>query len=261
MSEDLETVNEHPRSKYVAYTIFRAIFRPIVTILFRGKIINAKRIPAEGGIILTSNHLGALDPVILAGLAKRHITFPAKIELYEGKGIKRIVGWFLNAVGMVPLNRADPKLANAALQPLIERVQEGGAIGIYPEGTRSPDGRMYKGKTGVARILMATGATVVPFGTFDSHSHRTRIGIPWVTKPKLVIGEPMDLSEYAGREVDHELLREITDKIMKAIWEITGQEYVDVYGKEMKYHLLPEAEIEAKVLPYPGAAADGELEG
>jgi 1-acyl-sn-glycerol-3-phosphate acyltransferase len=239
------------------YQFFKAaLFAPVVKLLFRARITGGERIPKKGGVLIASNHLGAMDAIVLAALVYRHLTFPAKAELFDGsRGLgSRIVAWFMRTIGQVALDRADPNQANAALRPIIARVKEGGAVGIYPEGTRSVDGRLYKGKTGVARIALATGAPVVPVAVFDTKEHRSWIGIPWLTRPRVVVGEPLDFSQYQGQENNHDALRKVTDEVMAAIQKLSGQEYVDVYGKEVKYHLISQEEADAKVLPYPGFA-------
>ena len=167
----------------------------------------------------------------------REVAFIGKADYFTGKGVK---GWavknFMKTVGTIPVDRSGGKASQAALQAGIDRLRSGQLFGIYPEGTRSPDGRLYRGKTGVARIALATGAPVVPVAMIGSNlaqpigksipSTRHRVGI--------VIGEPLDFSRYKGLENDRFVLRSITDEIMYALMALSGQEYVDLYAADVK---------------------------
>ena len=141
---------------YKFFKIF--IFRPLVRFGFRARIHGAENVPANGGAILVSNHIATMDPVIIPAMLPRKVTFPAKAELFDGsKNLGRaIVAWFLKAIGMVPMDRGGGRASAASLKAIFEVLDAGKVIGIFPEGTRSPDGRLYKGKTGMARMVLAS---------------------------------------------------------------------------------------------------------
>jgi len=240
------------------YRLFRdGLFRPVVKWLFRATVSGQENIPASGGAILASNHLAAGDTVVLPSMVSRQVTFPAKAELFKGDrgpGSKAIA-WFLKAVGQVPLDRSGGRASLDGLEPVLEVLANGGLVGIYPEGTRSPDGRLYKGKTGVARIALAAGVPVIPVAMFDTHSVKTRIGIPWIRRPRVVIGRPLDFTPYAGLIGDRTTLRWATDEVMAAIQALSGQTYIDAYGSSVKYGSLSQAEASARELARPGLGA------
>lgn len=241
------------------YEVFKnGLFRPLSRFGFKATVEGAEHIPATGGALLASNHLAAGETFILPAMLKRPVIFPAKAELFAGKGGfgTKIVAWFLKAVGMVPLDRSGGRASLDGLAPVVKALEEGGLVGIYPEGTRSPDGRLYKGRTGVARLALAAGVPVIPVAAFDSQTVRTRIGIPWVRRPRFVIGEPIDLSAYAAFHDDHNGLRWVTDQVMCAIQDLSGQTYVDAYGTSVKSGSLSAAEADARVLPRPGNGAE-----
>jgi 1-acyl-sn-glycerol-3-phosphate acyltransferase len=241
----------------VFYKFFKSVvFVPVVRGFFRAKLRGAENLP-PGGAILAGNHLGAGDTFVMAAMLRRQVRFPGKIELFRGdRGLgSKVVAFFMKSSGQVPLDRSGGTRSMEAFGPVLRLLADGGMVGFYPEGTRSPDGRLYKGKTGVARIALAAGVPVVPVAMFDTKEHRTRIGIPWITRPRVVIGKPLDFLEYADRADDHEVLRWVTDSIMRAIQDLTGQIYVDLYASEAKYSGLTPAEIDAHIQPHPGHGA------
>ena len=237
------------------YDLFKnGLFRPVVRFGFLARIEGEEHIPATGGAIVASNHLAAGDTFVMPSLLRRQLTFPAKAELFSGKGGigAKIVAWFLKAVGQVPLDRSGGRVSLDGLGPVLKVLADGGLVGIYPEGTRSPDGRLYKGRTGVARLALAAGVPVVPVAVFDTAAVRTRLGIPWIRRPRVVIGEPLDFSAYAALADDRDGLRWVTDQVMAAIQDLSGQTYVDAYGTSVKSGSLSAAEADARVLPRPG---------
>jgi len=241
----------------VYYALFKnVLFAPIVRWLFRATIEGEENLPKTGGVILASNHLAAGDTFVMPAMLHRQVTFPAKAELFAGnRGIgSKIVAWFLKAVGQVPLDRSGGRVSLEGLGPVLRVLADGGMVGIYPEGTRSPDGRLYKGRTGVARLALAAGVPVVPVGMLNTQTVR-RLGIPWIWKPQVKIGKPMDFGAYAGLHDDRETLRWVTDEVMNAIMELTGQTYVEAYGTSLKSGSLTAADAEARVLPRPGYGA------
>ncbi|MFD4670295.1 lysophospholipid acyltransferase family protein [Lentzea sp. NPDC058450] len=210
---------------------------PILRLFFQPKIIEgAENIPKDGGAILASNHLAVSDSFFLPLMLSRRVTFPAKIEYFTGTGIKgRLQKWFFSGVGQVPIDRSSASAAQGALDTGVRIVREGKLLGIYPEGTRSPDARLYKGKVGVAWIALESGAPVIPvamFGTDKANPIGSRM---WKPHPiRIKIGKPLDFSRYEGLSGDRFVLRSITDEIMYALMELSGQEYVDVYAAKAK---------------------------
>lgn len=239
------------------YDFFKTlVFVPLVRWLFRASITGAENIPATGGALVASNHLAAGDAYVLPAMLSRNLTFPAKAELFRGdRGLgSKVVAWFLKAVKMVPLDRSGGRASLDGLGPVLNVLREGGLVGIYPEGTRSPDGRLYKGHTGVARMAVAANVPVIPVAMFNTQTIRP-LGIPWISRPRIVIGEPIDFPAYAGAHDDHAVLRWVTDEVMAAIQELSGQTYVDAYGSSVKRGTLTPAEADARVLPRPGYGA------
>ncbi|WP_089950948.1 lysophospholipid acyltransferase family protein [Lentzea xinjiangensis] len=210
---------------------------PILRLFFQPKIIEgAENIPEDGGAILASNHLAVSDSFFLPLMLSRRVTFPAKIEYFTGTGVKgKLQKWFFSGVGQVPIDRSSASAAQGALDTGVRIVREGKLLGIYPEGTRSPDGRLYKGKVGVAWIALESGVPVIPvamFGTDKANPIGSRM---WKPHPiRIKIGKPLDFSRYEGLSGDRFVLRSITDEIMYALMELSGQEYVDVYAAKAK---------------------------
>jgi 1-acyl-sn-glycerol-3-phosphate acyltransferase len=237
------------------YTLFKyLLFTPVMRVILRGQVSGADNIPAHGGVILASNHIAAADAYVLPALIHRQLLYPAKAELFRGdRGLgSKVVAWFLKLINQVPLNRADPRDRLAALAPILARLKEGGVVAIYPEGTRSPDGRLFKGKTGVARLALAANVPVIPVAVSNTYKVKGPLGIPWLKNPTVRIGEPLDFSRYSGEVNNHEVLRYVTDEVMAAIQQLSGQVYVDVYGASVKSGSVKGAELEAKILPRPG---------
>lgn len=236
------------------YNAFKyVLFRPVVVGLMRARIVGGENIPTTGGVILASNHVGEGETFILPALVGRPVVFPAKKELFRGRTLgTKIVAWFLKSVGMVPLDRSGGRTSLESLRPVLNVLDAGGVVGIFPEGTRSPDGRLYKGKTGVARIALATGVPVVPIGAENTQKVKGWFGLPWISRPLIRVGKPLDFSQYAGRGDDFETVRWVTDEVMAAIMDLTGQQYVDAYGASVKYGSISAEEADARLLPRPG---------
>jgi len=237
----------------VWYTLFKyGVFVPGVRLLLRPWVEGEENIPAEGGAILASNHLGAAEAIMLPASIRRRMTYPAKAELFRRGFPGSVLGWFLKSVGQVPLERGGGRQSAEGLRPVIEVLHKGELVGIFPEGTRSVDGRLYKGKTGVARMALAAGVPVIPVGMIGTQGVRGRLGLPTVENPGIVIGKPMDFTAYAGQADDLKVLRWITDEIMAAIQRLTGQVYVDVYGGRVKHGNLVGADVRDRIQPRPG---------
>ena len=237
------------------YDFFKLVlFRPVVKYLFRAKLAGEENIPATGGAVIAVNHIGAFETYALPALMRRRLTFPAKAELFAGnRGLaSKVVAWFLKGVGQVPLDRSGGRTSLDGLRPVLEVLADGGLVGIFPEGTRSPDGRMYRGKTGVARIALTADVPIVPVAAFSTQTVRGRLGIPWVRKPRLVVGQPLHFPQYAGRGEDRDVIRWVTDEVMAAIQRISSQGYVEAYASSVKYGSLTADEVKARELPRPG---------
>ncbi|HEX2857455.1 MAG TPA: lysophospholipid acyltransferase family protein [Propionibacteriaceae bacterium] len=236
------------------YELFKyGIFTPAVRGLVRPWVTGAENIPTTGGAILAANHLAAAETILLPASIRRRMTFPAKAELFRGdRGpASKVVAWFLTAVGQVPMDRSGGRASAQGLQPVVDALEAGALVGIFPEGTRSPDGRLYKGKTGVARLVVATGAPVLPVGMVGTQAVRGPLGVPVLRRPGIIIGAPLDFSQYRGA-TDQRTLRYITDRIMAAIQDLTGQQYVDVYGSRVKHGDLEGADLSDRELDHPG---------
>lgn len=209
---------------------------PILRTAFRPWVTGHANIPKTGGVIMASNHLSFIDSVFLPLAIDRRITFLAKSDYYTARGVK---GWaiksFLKAAGMIPIDRSGGKASEASLQTGLGVLARGEMLGIYPEGTRSPDGKLYRGRTGVARMILEGNVPVVPVAMIDTEKVMpvgTRI--PRVRKIGIVIGKPLDFSRFAGLEGDRFILRSITDEIMYELARLSEQEYVDVYASSVK---------------------------
>lgn len=205
---------------------------PLLRILYRPRYQGLDNIPTEGPVILACNHLSFMDSLFLPLGVPREVVFLGKAEYFDSRRTR----WFFKAANVIPVRRESGSAAEAALRAGVEVLNGGGALGIYPEGTRSPDGRLYRGKVGVARMALEAGCPVVPvcmFGTRDVQAPEQRT-------PKLhgrvrvVFGEPLTFEEYAGRSRDKIALRSVTDEIIYEIMQLSGQEYVDEYASRVK---------------------------
>lgn len=219
------------------YWLMKRIFvGPLLRLVYRPWVRGVENVPTDGPAILASNHLAVIDSFFLPLVLSREIVFIGKQEYFTGRGVKgRLTAGFMRGVGTIPVDRGGGKAGEAALRTGLRRLGEGGLFGIYPEGTRSPDGRLYRGKTGVARLALESGAPVIPVAMVGTNIAQP-IGrtIPKVMRIGIVIGEPLDFSRYRGMENDRFILRSVTDEIMYALMSISGQEYVDVYAATQK---------------------------
>jgi len=238
----------------VGYWLLKAVAVPFLRLIFRPWVTGLENVPAAGGAILASNHLSFSDSVFLPLMVPRRVTFLAKSDYFTGRGLKgRAKSLFFRGIGQLPLDRSGGKASSAALHTALSMLRRGQLLGLYPEGTRSPDGRLYRGKTGVARMALSAGVPVIPVAMIDTDKMQP----PGTLMPKImrigvVIGKPLDFSRYAGMEGDRFVLRSMTDEIVYAIMTLSGQEYVDRYAATAK------AEIAAarKRRPAPAGRAD-----
>lgn len=244
------------------YQFLKTVFGPFVKLIFHPWIKGAENIPETGGAILASNHLAVLDSVFLPLLIERPVTFMGKSDYFTGKGPK---GWiikeFMTRVGTIPVDRRGGGKALAALNTGLARLENDELFGIYPEGTRSPDGRLYRGKTGVARLALKSGKPVIPVAMINTELVQP-IGqkLPDPTKARIgvVVGEPLDFSRYRGFEEDRYVLRAITDEIMYALMNLSGQEYVDRYAAEVKKELAAKGDFAGPLPQLSGENLDSE---
>ena len=209
---------------------------PLLRLIFRPTVEGIENVPVEGPAILASNHLSYADWLFMPLTLNRKVTFVAKAEYFTTPGIK---GWlqktFFSGAGQVPIDRSGRDAAAGALLSAKRVLDEGGLFGIYPEGTRSHDGRLYRGKTGVAKLAIDTGIPVIPVavvGTDVVAPPGKKFG-RW-TRPHVRFGRPLDFSRYEGMDNDRFILRSATDEIMYEIMRLSGQEYVDMYASRAK---------------------------
>ena len=213
--------------------------------LFRPKVTGLRNVPQSGPVIVASNHLSFSDSIFMPLVVPRKVTFLAKSEYFTSPGIKGFIKKItFIALGQVPVDRSGGRRSEAALLTGLELLAEGACIGVYPEGTRSPDGKLYKGRTGIARLAIESGAAVVPVAMFNTAEIQpTGQVVPKVQRVEMIFGEPL---YYKGDTSDLKLLREITDEIMEKIQEISNQEYVDMYASEAKLILMKKRRDEAR---------------
>ncbi|MGI8536562.1 MAG: lysophospholipid acyltransferase family protein [Mycobacteriales bacterium] len=223
----------------MGYWLVKAVLTPILRVLFRPRITGVENLPDEGAAIVAGNHTTFLDNFMIPMVVPRRVTFLAKSDYFTRGGLKgKLQQLFFRGVGMIPLDRSGGKASEAAMQTGLRLLQDGELLGLYPEGTRSPDGRLYRGKTGVARMALEAGVPVIPVGLVGMFevqpAGRT---MPKIGKVEIRIGRPLDFRRYAGMEGDRFVLRSITDEIMYELMVLSGQEYVDRYAAQAKADL------------------------
>ncbi|MEY4313107.1 MAG: hypothetical protein RLZZ319_616 [Actinomycetota bacterium] len=222
--------------------ITRVLFPPLIRLLFAAKIIGRSNMPAKGGVILASNHLSFFDSVIITLLSRRPVSFLAKEEYFTGTGFKgKLSKAFFESIDAIPVNRRSASAAQDALDAGLERLVDGEAFAMYPEGTRSTDGRLYRGKTGVAWLALTANVPVVPVALTGTDKIQP-VGTKGIRLAKLRVeyGEPMDLSVF-GDANSGKARREATDAIMEKIQAMSGQEYAGIYNEK------PAVTVKAKV--------------
>ncbi|GAA2490911.1 lysophospholipid acyltransferase family protein [Streptomyces thermolineatus] len=221
----------------------------LLKVTFRPWVEGLENIPKEGPAILASNHLSFSDSFFFPAMLDRKVTFIAKSEYFTSPGIKgKLTAAFFKGVGQLPVDRSGGRGAgDAAVRSGIEVLERGELFGIYPEGTRSPDGRLYRGKPGgLARIALVTGAPVIPVAMIDTEKIQPPGKVlPKLMRPGIRIGKPLDFSRYQGMENDRFILRSVTDEVMYEIMKLSGQEYVDIYATAAKRQMAEAAKAEA----------------
>lgn len=221
------------------YWLFKYIFMgPLLIVLGRPKVEGLEYVPSSGPAILASNHLAVADSFYLPLVVRRRITFLAKAEYFTGTGLKGWINrWFYSVCGQVPIDRTDADAAQAALDTAERLLGQGKLLGMYPEGTRSPDGRLYKGKTGLARLALQTGVPVIPVAMIGTNvvnppgSKMLRFG-----RVTVRFGKPMDFSRFEGLAGNRFIERTVTDEVIYELMGLSGQEYVDIYAASVKDH-------------------------
>src|SRR4051812_78086 len=236
------------------YWVVKGVLTPVLHVSFKIKVEGRQHVPKRGPAILASNHRSFLDSVFLPLVVRRRVTFVAKAEYFEDPK----TAWIFRALGQIPIKRGGGSASHRALDSAREVLEGGGLFGIYPEGTRSPDGRLYRGHTGVARLAVKTGAPVLAVAMIGTREAQPiGQGMPRLFMPITIrISRPLDFQRYGDRSTDPRTLRAITDEIMFELHELSGQEYDPKYAKR-------KAEVEAApadpvgVLTAPGEGGNG----
>jgi 1-acyl-sn-glycerol-3-phosphate acyltransferase len=245
----------------VFYWVLKTVvLGPLLKLLFRPWVEGEEHIPEEGAAIFASNHLSFSDSIFLPLMVPRRMTFLAKSDYFTGRGIKgKATAAFFKGVGQVPVDRSGGKAGEAALNSGLRILRRGELLGIYPEGTRSPDGRLYRGRTGVARMALEAGVPVLPVAMIGTDKAQpTGKKLPKIMRIGIRIGRPLSFARYEGMEDDRFVLRSITDEIMYELMLLSGQEYVDEYATSMKDRIVRAAKVRAREIQEaarPGSAA------
>jgi 1-acyl-sn-glycerol-3-phosphate acyltransferase len=216
----------------VGYWLLKAILTPVLRLFYRVRIEGRDQLPEDGPVILAANHRSFLDSIFLPLVIRRRVTFVAKAEYFDDPK----TAWFFRAMGQIPIRREGGSAAEGALAAATDVLERGGIFGIYPEGTRTRDGYLHRGHTGVARLALATGAPIVPVGLVATDECQpTDKKLPRVFRTVWVrFGAPLPLEHYVDHEHDRLVLRQITDELMYEIRELSGYEYVDVYATKQR---------------------------
>jgi 1-acyl-sn-glycerol-3-phosphate acyltransferase len=218
----------------MAYRLLKSFLIPLLMLLFRPKVTGLRNVPTNGAVIIASNHLSFSDSIFMPLVVPRNVTFLAKSEYFTSPGLAGFIKKLtFIALGQVPIDRSGGKRSEAALLTGLRLLKEGHCIGIYPEGTRSPDGRLYKGRTGIARLAIESGAPIIPVAMFNTAEIQpTGQVVPKVRRVEMVFGEPIYLD---GDSTDQVLLRTLTNQLMEKIAQLSKQEYVShTYASDAK---------------------------
>ena len=210
------------------YWVVKGALTPVLGVCFRVKVEGRENVPQRGPVILASNHRSFLDSIFIPLVLRRRVTFVAKAEYFDDPK----TAWFFRGVGQIPIRREGGSASERALASAAEVLADGGVFGIYPEGTRTRDGFLHRGHTGVARLLLRTGTPIVPVGLIgtDEVQPIDKRMPRLFRRVTLRFGEPLDAARYAGADVEHLALRELTDEVMYEIGQLSGYEYVDTYA-------------------------------
>lgn len=222
----------------------RGVIGPAVHVVFRPQTEGVEHVPSDGPVLLVANHQSFSDSIFMPLATPRPVKFLAKAEYFTGGGVKgRLSAGFFRGVGSIPIDRSGARAADAALHTALRLLEQGQIVGLYPEGTRSPDGRLFKGRTGAARIALTAGCPVLPCAIAGTERVQpTGKVMPRVARVTVTFGPPLDFSRYggglwdavSGTEAEHTVLRAVTDEIMSTLARMTGREYVDRYASDVK---------------------------
>lgn len=217
-------------------SVLKVILGLLMRVLYRPVVEGVEHIPGDGPVIVAGNHVTFVDSLFLSLVVKRQVYFIGKDEYVTGKGLKgRLMAWFFTTCGMIPVDRDGGHGGVAALMTGRRVLEEGRIFGIYPEGTRSPDGRLYRGRTGVARLALMTGAPVVPFAMVGTDKVQPGgSGMLRIAPVTIRFGRPLEFTRYEGMDRDRYVLRAVTDEVMSEVMRLGGQEYVDMYATKAK---------------------------
>ena len=217
----------------IAYALIKLVLSTGFKIVYRPTVTGLENIPRRGPVILASNHLSFVDSMVIPMLVPRRVAFLAKSDYFTGTGVKGTLSrWWFVGLGMIPVDRDDTRAAQASLDAALSVLADGGAFGIYPEGTRSRDGRLYRGRTGVAWLAMTSGAPVVPVALVGTEKLQP-VGsrLPRITKVAVQFGAPIDFGERFDGVPAGRARREATDEIMAAVHAMSGQELAGRYNE------------------------------
>ena len=226
------------------YWVIKAILKPLLKTIYRIRIEGLENVPKKGPAIIAANHLSFLDSFFIPlSVRRRKVTYLAKADYFKSWK----TAWFFNMVGQIPTEREGGAKSKRSLDIALGVLKEGKLLGIYPEGTRSPDGYLHRGRTGVARLALTAQAPVIPCGLIGTDKVQPKSAkFPRLTgrlKVQVRFGEPIDVARYAGRETDRFVLRSVTDEIMYEIMQLCGQEYKDEYASRTAVVPLPESAV------------------
>jgi 1-acyl-sn-glycerol-3-phosphate acyltransferase len=238
----------------------RIFLGPVVRTLFRPWVKGLDNIPSEGAAIIASNHLSFSDSIFMPLMVPRPVIFLAKSEYFTGTGLKgRLTALFFRLTNQLPMDRSGGAASAASLQAGMEVLTHGGLLGIYPEGTRSPDSRLYRGKVGVARLALQAGVPVIPVAMIGTDKVQP-IGkrLPNIRRIGMIFGKPLDFSRYEGMADDRLIQRSVTDEIMYELMRLSGQEYVDEYASVVKLRLAGKSDVKGDA---DGGGKPGEQPG
>jgi 1-acyl-sn-glycerol-3-phosphate acyltransferase len=212
----------------VLYWVIKGVLTPVLRGLYRIRIEGREHVPAQGPVILAANHRSFMDSIFLPLVIRRRVTFVAKAEYFDDKR----TAWFFRGVGQIPIRREGGSASERALASATEVLGTGGVFGIYPEGTRTRDGYLHRGHTGVARLALRTGAPIVPVGMIGTDEIQpTDKKMPRIMRELTIrFGNPITGARFEGKEHDRLVLRQITDEVMFEIQQLSGYEYVDTYA-------------------------------
>ena len=235
------------------------VLGPVLKTLFRPWVKGLDNVPASGAAILASNHLSFSDSIFMPLMVPRPVVFLAKSEYFTGKGVKgKLTAAFFRLTNQLPMDRSGGAASAQSLNAGMDVLKNGSLLGIYPEGTRSPDARLYRGKVGVARLALQARVPVIPVAMIGTDKVQP-IGkrVPNIRRIGMIFGEPMDFSRYYGMEDDRLIQRSVTDEIMYELMRLSGQEYVDEYAAVVKLRLAGKATEAPTQEPGPGPEAPG----